>query len=322
MSDRCWAIILAGGEGTRIQPFIKQSTGLTCPKQYFAFCGRHSMLEHTNERAMALVGADRVVTVIGSGHRRYLRGQKIDGLILEQPTSRGTLAGVLLPAAHILARDPRATIFIFPSDHFISPTAEFVKQVELARLCVEEHPGKMILLAAVPDMPETDYGWIEPGRILFRGMASEPQISEVRSFREKPSSDEARMCFEKGFLWNTMIVVTKVKSLWRLGRKLMPEVIDRFESFSGIRRGNPATFKGGEVPGTIKKLYDSIPAFDFSSTLLTSSPSELAVMPLKGVLWSDWGRPERVLEVLRKIGREPGFLRAGIKSKAALPMAI
>jgi mannose-1-phosphate guanylyltransferase len=30
-------------------------------------------------------------------------------------------------------------------------------------------------------------------------------------------------------------------------------------------------------------------------------------MELQGVLWSDWGRLERIAETLRRLGREPRF---------------
>ncbi len=308
MAGHCWAIVLAGGEGTRIQSLIKRCLGFACPKQYFTFCGRRSMLEHTNDRAVELAGPDRVVTVIGSGHRRYLETQRIQGHVIEQPISRGTGAGVLLPAAHILAQDPDATVLIFPSDHFVCPSTEFLGQVDRARLCASRLSDRMILMGAVPDLPETDYGWVEPGRRVsgFIG-GDQPLIREVTGFREKPCAEEARKCFERGHLWNTMIIVTKLKALWRLGRRILPEVVERFESFQRILRGSGTRRQLDEQNGLVR-LYDSIPSFDFSATFLTQASGQLAVMPLQGVMWSDWGRPERVFDSLRRIGRKPRLL--------------
>ncbi len=308
MAGQCWAIVLAGGEGTRIQSFIERCLGFACPKQYFTFCGKRSMLEHTNDRAVELAGPDRVVTVVGSGHRRYLQTQRIQGLVLEQPVSRGTGAGVLLPATHILAQDPEATVLIFPSDHFICPRTEFLGQVDKARHCLDHLSDKMILMGAVPDLPETDYGWVEPGKRVsgFRGN-DQPFIREVTGFREKPCAEEARKCFERGHLWNTMIIVTKLKALWKLGKRILPEVTEKFDSFQRILRGSGSR-RRVEEQRSLVKLYDSIPSFDFSSTLLTQASCQLAVMPLQGVMWSDWGRPERVFDSLRRIGRRPRFL--------------
>ena len=308
MSSQSWAIVLAGGEGTRIQPLIERCLGFACPKQYFTFCGERSMLEHTVERAVQLVGAERVITVIGNGHRRYLENQRIHGLVMEQPVSRGTGAGVFLPAAHILARDPDATVLIFPSDHFICPRMEFLEQVDRARHFAERFDEKIILMGAVPDLPETDYGWVQLGRRLPLAQEHDRfRIHEVAGFREKPGPEEAKSCFEQGHLWNTMIIVTRIKALWRLGKRLLPEVAGKFESFQRMLLGSRARRKREEETGLVK-LYRSIPSFDFSGNFLAQGAGQLAVMPLQDVLWSDWGRPERVFDSLRRIGRKPSFL--------------
>ncbi len=313
MWNRTWVIVLAGGEGTRIQPLIKRCLGFSCPKQYFTFCGKHSMLENTVDRAAQLVGPERVITVIGQGHRRFLRHQNVQGEVIEQPTSRGTGAGVFLPATHILSRDPDATVLIFPSDHFVTPKAEFLDRVSHARECVEHLEEKLILMAAVPDRPETDYGWVEPGDGLSTPKGKgQAVIHEVRSFREKPCAEEARRCFELGYLWNTMIIATRVRALWKLGRQVLPDVIEKFESFNLTRPQHQGKSRRQER-AAIAKLYRSIPSFDFSSTFLTLAAGHCAVMPLNGVLWSDWGRPERVFDSLRRIGRKPQFLEAALR---------
>jgi mannose-1-phosphate guanylyltransferase len=313
MSNQSWVIVLAGGEGTRIQPLIQQCLGFSCPKQYFTFCGKHSMLENTVDRAAELVGPERVITVIGKGHRRYLKNQSVSGMVMEQPFSRGTGAGVFLPAAHIHAKDPEATVLIFPSDHFVCPRAGFLGQVDHARRCLEHLDDRLLLMAAVPDLPETDYGWVEPGEGLpTPAEAGKPGIREVRSFREKPGAEEAQRCFEQGHLWNTMIVAAKLRSLWSLGKQILPDVIEKFEAFSSIPSGYPGKSKRGDR-AAVMKLYRSIPSFDFSSTFLTHAAGRCAVVPLQGVLWSDWGRPERVFDSLRRIGRKPQFLEAAMK---------
>ncbi len=317
MVGHTWAIVLAGGEGTRIQPLIERCLGFACPKQYFTFCGRRSMLEHTIDRAVELVGEQRVITVTGSGHGRFLEIQRVEGLVMEQPFSRGTGAGVLLPAAYILRKDPEATVLIFPSDHFVSPKAGFLDQVVLARQFAERLEERMILMAAVPDRPETDYGWVQPG-VPVPGLAlhGPTKIHEVRSFREKPCASEARSCFERGDLWNTMIIAVKLKALWSLVKRIVPGVMEKFESFFRSLPGRREEARPVEETA-VRCLYHSIPTFDFSATFLTRASADLAVMPLNGVLWSDWGRPERVFSTLRMIGRRPRLFETSRRWKLA-----
>ncbi len=308
MPAKTWAVVLAGGEGTRIQPFIRKYLGFALPKQYFTFCGKKSMLEHTIDRAVELTHADRVITVTGNGHGRYLAMQNVRGEILEQPFARGTGAGVFLPVAHIMARDPDASVVIFPSDHFIFPKKRFLEQADVARQLAENPSLPFILLAAHPDLSETDYGWVEPGSVVAgldpSGSAS---IRRVRSFREKPGADEARRCFERGDLWNTMIIAAKVKALWKLTQRLLPEITGRFDLFRRrLGRIKPAGKKRADLH--LVDLYQSIPDFDFSRAFLAPAAPQFVVMPLDDILWSDWGRPERVFESLRKIGRRPSLL--------------
>jgi mannose-1-phosphate guanylyltransferase len=65
-----WAVVLAGGDGQRMAAFIRRWLGHPRPKQYCAFSGRRTMLEHTLDRARTVVAPARIVTVINVDHRR------------------------------------------------------------------------------------------------------------------------------------------------------------------------------------------------------------------------------------------------------------
>ncbi len=307
MSSACWAIVLAGGEGTRLQAFIRQCLGFACPKQYFRFCGKRSMLEHTIERAVSLVGKDRVITVIGPGHCRYFQRKQIPGMVIEQPAVRGTGAGVYLPATYVLSRDPEATVIILPSDHFIFPKTKFLKQACSAMDLAERMDQRMLLMAAVPDRAETEYGWVEPGEDLRApNEFAYCRLHVARSFYEKPGAELANRLLAGDYLWNTMILATKANLLWSVGKKIVPRIVEQFESFRTFLADKRALDEREERACLIN-LYESIPAFDFSSTILTQAVGQLAILPLQGILWSDWGRPERVFESLTRIGRKPRF---------------
>jgi mannose-1-phosphate guanylyltransferase len=263
------------------------------------------MIEHTVERALKFGGENRTITVVGTGHRQYLKNLNIKGRIIEQPVSRGTGAGVYLAITYILAQDPEARILIFPSDHFICPRSVFLEQVESALQLVEEWPDKMVLLGAHPEIPETDYGWIEPGPQLTQQQIPNSTAREVASFHEKPSKKDAAKWLSLGYLWNTMIVAATVNFFWTKGSQNLPGNFIHFESFLLRLRSN---LRAGISKHSVLTLFRNIPNFDFSKTLLTRVSGESIVLPLEKILWSDWGRPERVFSTLRKIGREPRFL--------------
>jgi hypothetical protein len=176
MSDdsRRWAVMLAGGEGTRMQAFLQVRLGERRPKQYCAFAGGRATIEETARRALALAAPERIVSVIGPGHGRYLespRRLEVPGRRLEEPQPRGTGCGLLLALADVLARDPEAVVAVLPADHFVDPPERFGALLREAYDLAEFLPGQLVLLAARPESPSPDYGWILPLRPLGRGDA-------------------------------------------------------------------------------------------------------------------------------------------------------
>lgn len=317
-SSSIWPIVLAGGEGRRMQSFIRTWLGEERPKQYCTFVGRRSMLSHTWDRARAIARPAHVVTILGRGHRRFVAGMEEPppGTVIEQPADRGTAPGVFLPAAFVAARDPSATVVVMPSDHFIHSAAEFTSLVETACRQAAEQPGRLVMLGATPLWPETDFGWILPG-------PRQPSLplQPVGGFEEKPDRDRAERLFARGGLWNTMIVATRVDTLWQLGQRLLPEMMRPFDAL--VRDLRPVLGKRSStgVARAISRAYHRMPDADFSRDLVQRCPEAALVLPLGNVEWSDWGRPERVTESLRRLGKRPAFpTREALQIPGGLPV--
>jgi mannose-1-phosphate guanylyltransferase len=284
-----WAVVLAGGEGERLRDYVVKKYGQAIPKQYCSFGGGKTMIEHAMDRLDGVIPADKTLTVIGRGHRRFLGKTRLKGRIVEQYSNRGTLPGILLGLAHILAVDPGADVLVLPSDHVMEPlrgVREIFKEALGAAALV---PDKIVLLGAVADGPEPDYGWIEPGIALTGRSFS------VRLFREKPSAQDAEEYFADGYLWNTMIVAAKARALWEIARLFHPGTVARFDLL------RVAIGKGHEE-AIAPFVYGALETTDFSKALLERVPHRIVVLPMADVRWSDWGRPDRIEDSLR--GRE------------------
>ena len=300
-SDQLWSIILAGGEGSRMSAFVHRWLGRPTPKQYCAFVGTRSMFQHTLDRASRLTPPDRMVTVVARSHRRDALAQWGDlrgGTILFQPANRDTAAGLFLPLTYIRARAPEATVVLYPSDHFVYPEDRFLDAVRRAVRIAESHTDRVVMLGVAPDRLELDYGWIQPGRPL--DSRDGEGVQSVRSFLEKPNAAQADAALRAGALWNTLVLTAKVDVLWKLGWECLPDMMQRFEQL-GQAIGGP------EETRLLNAMYHDLPMHNLSSDLLQRVPDHLAVIELTGVLWSDWGKPERIAETLRRINRRPAF---------------
>jgi mannose-1-phosphate guanylyltransferase len=300
-----WVVVLAGGEGNRMRPAIETWLGCHRPKQYCTFTGSRSMLQHTLDRASALAAPDRTVTVLGPGHRRFLE-EAADveqcGLVLEQPRNLGTAPGALLPLACILERDPEAIAVLMPSDHFVRPEGVFVRRVRQAVELAARETDALVLVGAVPDAPETDYGWIVPGsRRVGVGRA-------VDAFREKPPAGEAAQLLATGALWNTMVVVARAATLWSLAWQHLPALMPRFHQLRQTMHVARHGLVGREHERlALEHIYHLMPAADLSRGLLRPAAGCSLVLTLDDVEWSDWGRPERVADTLHRLDKRPAF---------------
>lgn len=307
-----WGIVLAGGEGMRMRHMINYWLGGYRPKQYCTFVGSRSMLQHTIDRARSIVSEEHIVTIVGSGHNQFLNEfatAPVPGLVIEQPGNLGTAPGMLLPTAYVLAHNPEATVAFFPSDHFVYPEDQFCEHVRHAFEAAEKHSDKIILVGAIPDRAETEYGWIETGRDGIEGSGLRPYMPmKVIRFREKPGEDEARMLLGQGCLWNTMVIAVKAKTLWTLARQFLSEMMNDFDALLALLRA----VRAGQLEAryesrALASIYANLAPADFSRDFLQHITGRTMVMPMEGVAWCDWGCPQRVVATLASLGRRPLF---------------
>jgi mannose-1-phosphate guanylyltransferase len=122
----------------------------------------------------------------------------------------------------------------------------------------------------------------------------------VEAFLEKPSRRLAEEALRQGALWNTLVAAARARALWDLGWRVLPEFMPSFIRYREALRA-------GHDGAAIERLYTEVPSLDFSSDLLQRAPERLKVLELEGVAWSDWGRPERILETLTALGLPAAF---------------
>ena len=297
-SDR-WAIILAGGEGVRLRPLTQRIAGDERPKQFCPLLDGETLLDRTRTRVARTVRPDRTCLVLTRSHERFytpLLAKGQPGPLVVQPCGRGTAPAILYGLLRVADGGSSDAVALFPSDHYVSDDACFMAHVEAAFATVEARPDLVILLGIEADGPEVQYGWIETGGPVVDGSAY--PVYRVRRFWEKPAPALAETLFEHGCLWNSFVLVARVPALLALIRGAVPGLYAAF--MAGWLRRSAL----GETEA-MRSLYARLPSTNFSDDVLGTKPANLAVMPVRGVTWSDWGDPARVLRTLGRLGVHP-----------------
>jgi len=286
-----WAIILAGGEGTRLRPLTRVLAGDERPKQFCKVIGGETLLQQTTRRVGNLVRPERTLVVVTQSQAHYLDSPLFDTPVLTQPQDRGTAPAILYSLLSISGHDPNAHVALFPADHYFANDAVFMSYVAQAFGAVKQRSDLIILLGIVPHSPEVDYGWIQPGARV-RGVAHEA-LFEVQQFWEKPPRVAAEQLLAMGCLWNSFVVISSAHALLNLMQKTVPDLCEAFHDAQEVL-GERALGDFAEI------IYAQIPSVDFSEEVLSAQPKSLAVLPVAGAGWVDVGRPERVRALLNR----------------------
>ena len=299
-----WAVLLAGGDGTRLQPMTRTITGDNRPKQFVPVIGGSTLLDQTRRRVALSIPTNRTFVVVTEKHRRFyesLVNEVSPGLLLEQPTNKGTASAILYALLRVAARSPKAIVALFPSDHYFADDERFMSHIEVAIDAVQVQPQTVMLLGITPTAPETEYGWIEPQPSILA--SAEKSITRVRKFWEKPDLSLATSLMERGCLWNSFVMVGRVDALLKMTRAALPEMYD---AFSAIK----PTFETAAEHEALTELYSRIEETNFSHQVLAVRPEDLMVMRVADVGWSDLGEPKRVLSTLARIGMQSQLARS------------
>ncbi len=297
------AIILAGGEGTRLRDLTRKIVGFEVPKQFCPVIGNTTLLDQTRKRVSLAVAPDKTLIVLARSHERFY-GPVIAGLrannMVVQPENRGTAPAIVDSLLRLADMYPSASVALFPSDHHVDSDDEFMQHVEIAFAAVEARPELTVLLGMTPDSPEVGYGWIEPAQRLQIEKAA---VFSVRRFWEKPPRAVAEELLIRGCMWNSFVMVARISTLLGLMMVAMPTL---YGSFARIRPriGTP------EEEQAVRTLYAVLSPANFSEEILAKYPMNLGVLPVRGVQWSDLGEPHRVMKVLTRMGIRPKWAAA------------
>lgn len=284
-----WALVLAGGEGTRLQALTRMASGIAVPKQFCSLGHSGSLLHDAVTRASLVTRPERTAIVVSEHHRRWWQGLDLRvprENLFSQPSNRGTAQGILLPLLRILHRDPQANLLVLPSDHYVSNERVLAASLRDAMRDVMYDPTGILLLGMTAEEADPELGYI-----VADGAGD---VSAVRAFVEKPDASTARALIARGGVWNSFIFAANGQSLLRRFEPICPDLVDEMRH---IVESVPTSAQMARLA----EVYARSPSIDFSREILQRSADSLRVLRVPACGWSDLGTPHRVVETVRRI---------------------
>lgn len=280
-----FAIIMAGGSGTRLWPLSRRRS----PKQLLPLAGETSLLQQTVARLAPLLPPRDIYVITSQAHVRETLGQLPqlpEENVLGEPLARSTAVAAGL-ATVLARRDPDDIALVLPADHFIADEAAFLDGLREAARAAER--GYLVTLGVVPTHPATGYGYIKAGERLHAAVPT----ALVERFVEKPDPATARgFLTDGGYLWNAGIFVWRTYTFRAALDRFQPELAAALARIEALHR----------VPGwlsNVREILEPIPAITIDVGIAEPAAAEgrMAVVPLEAG-WSDIGSWSSLLEAL------------------------
>ncbi len=285
--EHTYAVILAGGSGTRFWPVSRRKR----PKQLLKLLGGKTLVEQAAARIRGFIPPKRTYVFTGAIVRREII-RCLPGIprrqIVAEPVSRNTAPTLGLAAHEILRRDPEGIMVVLPSDQVVENPKAFRRALRAASRWAETE-GLSVVLGFKPTGPETGYGYLRRGRMV--GRVEGQKIFRVEKFAEKPPLRVARRYLASGkYLWNGGIFVWRASTMVRNLERCQPRMA---RILAGI-----AAAGGVRARAALRRLFPTLERISVDYALMEKT-SNVFVVPAD-VGWRDVGSWAVVYELERK----------------------
>lgn len=307
-----WVVVLAGGEGTRLQALTTTPNGVIVPKQFCSLQRGPSLMSESLQRAGAVAPLVQTCAVVADQHRWWWElplGVLPKENIFGQPENRGTAHGVLLALLRLQARDPHANVLMLPADHYIRHEQSFAHSIRQLAEFAARHRDSVYLLGVTPERPDTELGYIVPTEHHL------DRPAHVQSFVERPDAVRVRGLMKARALWNMFVLAGSVEALLVLFDQCHPASVAR------LRSALPDRKRYATGSAALAAVYQELPFVDFSRDILAPQVQRLQVLHAPACGWNDLGSVPRVIEVLRHLPPDGRRLGTSAAPAAALSLA-
>jgi mannose-1-phosphate guanylyltransferase len=284
--NHTYAVIMAGGGGTRLWPISRKKH----PKHVLPLLGKRTLFQGAVDRLDGFIPPERILVVTAADQADELKRQVpqlSDANFLIEPQPRGTASAIGLAASVLLKHDPEAVMLVLTSDHYIRNTDLFRLVMQAAVQVARK--DYLVTLGITPAFPSTGYGYIQQEAALPERF--DYPVYRVKQFTEKPDEDRARIMLASGdHSWNSGMFI------WRANR-----ILDEFASqMPDLNSALGRIAEAWDTPEQSTVLAYEWPRLKLETIDygIMEHATNVAVLPASGLEWSDVGSWDSLFDVL------------------------
>ena len=220
LNDNCYAVVMAGGAGTRLWPLSSRDK----PKHFLKLFEGKSLIELTVDRLRGHIPDDRILILTSIKYKAVAREtlpQIPPENFVYEPCLRDTASAIGLAATVLKRRCPAAIMIVLTADHIIEPADQLNTAIANAASFLELHPDHLVAFGVEAASPSTLVGWQKLGETVdFPGC----EVKRIAAFTEKPLLEIAqRYMDEGGYCWNSGQFAWKAETILREINAHLPE---------------------------------------------------------------------------------------------------
>ena len=300
-----YALILAGGSGTRFWPLSRE----TFPKQMLQIVGEDTLLRQTIRRIDGLVPAENIWIVTTEPMAQTIRfhlesfGELVKKVkFVKEPVGRNTASAIGLAAIYLDHLFPQSVMIVMPSDHAIPDREKFLSDLEPAiQGAREDH---LVTFGIKPSRTETGYGYIKVENTSNIGRKG---LHRVECFVEKPDLETAKKYFSDGsYYWNSGIFIWKASKILSEIEKYLPDLYQTLKEIESLLFSSDQPNKPDQpsIPQSATRnprwttLYASLEPISIDYGIMEKSHDVLMVHA--SFRWSDLGSWSALDEIIEK----------------------
>jgi len=290
-----YAVIMAGGTGTRLWPMSRKSK----PKQLQNLVSEKSLVQETFLRLKKALPIENILVSTNPDYVEELKKQLSDvpeeNFIVE-PAKRNTLPALSFIVKTILKKDRDAVIATIASDHVVQNLDVFVNTVKAAFETVKKYPDHLVAVGINPTRADTGLGYIKMGSAKDEIMGE--SVFNVDEFAEKPDQKTAEKYLQSWqYLWNGAYYFFKASALDGWAKKYTPQTDRKLNKVMKVYSENT----NGAARTEAKKVFETIKDEQFENAIIEQKDFRKVLVIPAELGWSDVGNWGTLHDVLSEV---------------------